>query len=158
MAAFNFALFGATSKHSNKVEESLNLQKYKNKTVYLIIEGTTTNNKAILKFPKAFNLKLFVEINKSQFKFKAVNIKSHPTYLTVSPIPQSFHSFVYKNLSSICFNVSYKLKLFDDLGTSFTEDDVREKMSNFGRLKLISEDFDVDTKSRFVKSYNRVKR
>ncbi|KAH3660172.1 hypothetical protein OGAPHI_007377 [Ogataea philodendri] len=128
------------------------LSKYKSKVVFIFAEGTTSNNRGVLAFPDIDFTSIVAK--KDSFHFRAVSIKSTPSSLISTPIPQSLSSFMYGLLSHLSYDVKYKLKVFDlpDLKPAT----IREKLSNFGTLKLTGQDLDINKKLSFITTYNKV--
>lgn len=93
-----------------KGKEVVDLLKFKGKTIFCLIEGTTTNNKAILKF---IDLKKTYTFD--QFNLKTLIVKVTPPYFNI-PLPCNRFKFIYFLLINKPSNIALKLvehKTFD---------------------------------------------
>lgn len=83
--------------------EVIDLLKYKNKVLFCLIEGTTTNNKAILKF---------IELKKTytfeKFNLKTLVVKITPAYFCL-PLPSSILKFFFYLLTNKPSTIALKL-------------------------------------------------
>ncbi|KAI5954723.1 hypothetical protein KGF57_003746 [Candida theae] len=128
------------------------VSKLKNEIVVLLLEGTTSNNTALLPF-----IKLSSKYSWESFtRVKSVVIKLYPTYFTL-PIPN-------------CSSLYYLYQLFTDFGRKYTRVKVYEfdnSISSTGQLdlskirrsfelnslSLINQDLSIDAKARFIDYY-----
>jgi len=113
---------------------------------FVFVEGTTTNNRSIMPFPKGFDPSKI----SGNAECKVVSLKLHPTSCLTTPIPQSPILFVYQNLSQIHLNGRYKLKSFLMKHSDLVEAKIRESLSNYGKLKLLGEYLDLEKKAEFI--------
>ncbi|RCK55950.1 Lysophosphatidic acid:oleoyl-CoA acyltransferase 1 [Candida viswanathii] len=125
----------------SKVED---VTKFKNKVVFLLLEGTPSNNQAILPF-----VRLNPKYSFEDFAIKSLVLKISPNYFTL-PVP----------------NIG-KLQYFFELVTSITQKHLRAKIYKFdafdvpkirksfelNSLASISGDLDIDAKNKFVRYY-----
>lgn len=125
----------------SKVED---ISKFKRKIVFLLLEGTPSNNKAILPF-----VKLNPKYSFEDFTIKSLVLKISPSYFTL-PIP----------------NIG-KLQYFFELITSINRKNLRAKVYKFDSFNLskirnsfelnslasVSGDLDIDSKNKFVRYY-----
>lgn len=114
------------------------------KLSFVIVEGTTTNNRSVMRFPDGFD---------GSLDGKCISIKQHPTTLT-TPIPESLLHFIYRSISTFG-DTKYKLKLFTENAGS--EDKIRENLSNYGKLKLLGKYLTLDKKAEFVQELEKKK-
>ncbi|QPG75710.1 hypothetical protein FOA43_003069 [Brettanomyces nanus] len=148
---FKFAL---QQTHQSSVSHSLKVTDH-SRAIFVLVEGTTTNNRSVMRFPKKFDINKFVETNTNDHRFKALSIKIHPTDLACTPLPESWFTFVYNNVSNFRLDLRYRMKLFEmDRKTEITEQSIRESLSNYGKLKLLGEYLDIAKKKEFVQSYS----
>ncbi|ODV82755.1 hypothetical protein CANARDRAFT_204624 [[Candida] arabinofermentans NRRL YB-2248] len=155
---FKFAL-SAPSLEPEASKIVKDLSKYSKKTTFLIVEGTTSNNKAILDIPSAFNYQLLAdECKENNIKMKVISIKSQPGHTIPTPIPVSPASYVYSNMTSLQLDSKFKMKLFDlPYSSSIKKADLKEKLSNYRNLKLIGSELSIPKKIEFIKKYNNMK-
>ncbi|KAG7879568.1 hypothetical protein KL938_003621 [Ogataea parapolymorpha] len=150
---FSFAL--AEPKLSTQAADPVDLFKLKNNVVFVLAEGTTSNNRSVLAFPP-IELAAMQSAYKNTFQFKAISIKVLPPSLVTTPIPQSATSYLFSHLSHVKLDVKFKLKSFD-LG-DLKPTTIREKLSNYGSLKLTGPDLDIVKKLSFISAYNKTSR
>ncbi|KAG7742977.1 hypothetical protein KL923_000592 [Ogataea haglerorum] len=153
LETFSFAL--AQPQLTYQSAAPVDLFKLKNSVVFVLAEGTTTNNRSVLAFPP-IDLATVYSAYRNTFEFKAISIKVLPPSLVTTPIPRSTVSYLYSHLSHLKWDVNFRLKSFD-LG-DLKPATVREKLSNYGSLKLTGPDLDVAKKLSFISAYNKTSR
>ncbi|KAG7813903.1 hypothetical protein KL921_000177 [Ogataea angusta] len=153
LETFSFAL--AQPQLTSPAADPVDLSKLKNSVVFVLTEGTTTNNRSVLTFPP-IDLSAIYSTYKNTLEFKAISIKILPPSLVTTPIPQSAASYLYSHLSHLKLDARFKLKSFD-LG-DLKPATVREKLSNYGALKLTGPDLDIAKKLSFISAYNKTTR
>lgn len=127
----------------SKVES---LSSYKNKVVFLLLEGTTSNNKALLPF-----VPLSPNYNFDGFAVKTLVLKISPGYLTM-PIPVSKLGYLFElltNLNKLTLNY-IKLKCY-----KFDKFEVVELRKTFAlnSLNSIDKNLNIAEKQKFVAYY-----
>ncbi|VEU23942.1 DEKNAAC105207 [Brettanomyces naardenensis] len=126
----------------------------KGKVAFVIVEGTTTNNRSIMRFPERFNLREFVQVNRLGHVFKTLSIKVYPGAFFTTPLPESVAKFVYDTVSDFRSDLKYRMKVFE-MGDSegISEHRIRTDLSNYGKMKLLGEHLDLEKKGEFIASY-----
>ncbi|ANZ76093.1 BA75_02747T0 [Komagataella pastoris] len=136
--------------HAQKNGKKIQLSSIpESKTVYLFPEGTTSNNKSILPFVVTADTVSIPKLFK-KFKVKAVSIKNENPY-TTTPIPQPIASYLLTNLFARTSSY-YRLKEFI-LDKDHTWPEIRDLLSNSGRLKLVGKDLSLEKKVEFIKKF-----
>ncbi|KAI0462946.1 hypothetical protein LJB42_003750 [Komagataella kurtzmanii] len=154
---YEYSLFGVVvhalsspNLHAQKNGKKIQLSSIsESKTVFLFPEGTTSNNKSILPFLVTTDTVSVPKLFK-KFKVKALSIKNENPY-TTTPIPQALASYLLTNLFTR--NSShYRLKEFI-LDKDHTWPEIRDLLSNSGRLKLVGKDLSLEKKVEFIKKF-----
>lgn len=128
------------------------VSKFKDKTVVLFLEGTTSNNSALLPF-----IKLNPKYTWDEFtSVKSVVLKLYPGYFTL-PIPNC-SSLYY--LYQLCTDfgkkyVKVKIYQFDNGESAIGKLDLPKIRRSFelNSLNLINQDLSIDAKARFIDYY-----
>ncbi|KAL6453630.1 LOA1 Lysophosphatidic acid:oleoyl-CoA acyltransferase 1 [Candida maltosa Xu316] len=120
------------------------VSKLKNRIVFLLLEGTPSNNKAILPF-----IKLNPRYSFDEFTIKSLVVRLSPVHLTL-PIP---HVGKLQYLFELMTNLSQKtvrnkIYKFD----TFNVSQIRRSFES-NSLSPINQDLDIDAKNRFVSYY-----
>lgn len=143
---------------SSDIDASKDLQKLvgDNSTLYVIVEGTITNGKGLLSYPKGFDVGAFCKMVKNAgYGLKVMSVKVSPIGVTETVIPTSKLYWLFCNFGSLNMNVKYRLKLSDmsDIGNDMISDTIiREKLANNGRFKLLGRDMDVTKKGEYLEA------
>jgi len=132
------------SADSGKLRQTVQLDK--RAANFVFVEGTTTNNRSIMTFPRGFDALQISE----RSEYKVISLKLHPAGCLATPIPQSLLSFVYRNISQLHLSGRYRLKSFSMKRSELTEAKIRENLSNYGKLKLLGEYLDLEKKAEFI--------
>ncbi|CAI5757622.1 unnamed protein product [Candida verbasci] len=135
-------LWNFTFDSSIKGELVTELSKYKNSIVFLLVEGTSSNNKSILPF---INLNPKYELD--QFNIKSLIYKVSPNYFTM-PIP---YISKIKYLFELITNISkkqIKLKIYNYEKLDFGKIKHSYELNSLNSVKL-----NIDDKEKFVDYY-----
>lgn len=164
---FNFFKFTAFNQNINDEDSTTcdggilkDASELKGKTVCVFFEGTPSNNKSIL-YPNKnlFDIKNFKSSTESSpFTLKLVSITCSP-YLT-TPLPKTVGKYLYEQMveSSPC---GYKMKIFEETSldiNKLTWLQIREKLSNSGKLKLVGSELSIETKKIFFDAFKKGKK
>lgn len=147
---------------STSWEESTkhDLKEFKNKTILIFAEGTTSNGKSILKFPftqsqfNQFFQDLTVTNDIKITKINSLGIKITPGKLT-TPLEVSLIAYVYRLLTNVS-GISYKVRLnvVNELNPLELDlNKIRNSFTNNGKFKLV--ELGHSEKAEFIKKYNR---
>lgn len=147
---FQFALSQPTLESSPT--ETVPLRLPTNQVSFIIVEGTTTNNKSVLQFPKDFDVQALASAN--TVHIKTVSLKLKPTAFLTTPLPESAFKFIYDNVSNYRLDGQYRMKLFET--SPVTTQAVRTDLSNYGKLKLLGADLDLAKKIQFIDQYKSI--
>lgn len=125
----------------SKVED---VSKFKKKIVFLLLEGTPSNNKAILPF-----VKLNPKYSFEEFNIKSLVLRISPTYFTL-PIPNIGKlQYFFELVASVnTKNLRAKIYKFD----SFNVPQIR-KSFELNSLASVGGELDIDSKNKFIKYY-----
>lgn len=117
---------------------------YKDRLVILFVEGTPSNNKAVLPFAK-------ITVPAKGYNFKTVSLKVAPASLAV-PIPSvSQLGYFYGLISALSRPTSVRIKIFNHGKTDRPSFDWNLSKSAFklDSFNLIGEDLDMAAKKKF---------
>ncbi|OUM51555.1 hypothetical protein BVG19_g658 [[Candida] boidinii] len=166
---FNFFKFTAFNQNINDEDSTIcdggilkDVSELRGKTACVFFEGTPSNNKSIL-YPNKnlFDIKRFkstATTDGSPFTLKLVSITCSP-YLT-TPLPRSVGKYLYDQMveGSSC---GYKMKIFEETSldiSKLTWLQVREKLSQSGRLKLVGSELGIESKKKFFDAFKKGKK
>lgn len=134
-----------------------------NGTLYVIVEGTITNNKGVLNFPRGFDAGAFAKMAIScNYGFKIMSMKVLPSGVSGTVIPTNIWWWIFLNFGSMSMDVKYRIKMTvlvdkyakDKDGNAdaalITDSLIRTKLANNSRLKLLGSDMDVKRKREYV--------
>jgi hypothetical protein len=145
---------------SNASQHPLEYKILKGKIIFIFAEGTTSNGKSILPFlltQEKFN-SFLSKLNDSSIvinKITSIGMKHYPSTL-VTPLGSTPFKFFYKVLTSFSFNSKLRINTVNEvnpLENSLVK--IRNSFTNNGKFKLISEEFNIDMKSKFISTYRR---
>lgn len=140
-------LFRHTFDSSVRGKTVDDISKFKNKIVFLLAEGTPSNNKALLPF-------LRVNTNKQQlesFNIKSLVLKLSPGYLTLPIAHVSKLRYLFELLSNtdIRYNlIKAKVYQFDKWDVAAIRDSFR-----INGLELVGDSLNIEHKRKFVDYY-----
>ncbi|KAG0681033.1 hypothetical protein C6P40_002833 [Pichia californica] len=152
---------------SSNVDGVSDLKKFvgENGILYVIVEGTITNNKGILSFPRGFDVGAFAKMAIScNYGFKIMSLKVLPTGISNTVIPTNFWYWIFLNFGSMSMNLKYRIKmtvLFDKYTKNgsenvdpsmITDTLIRTILANNSRLKLLSSEMDVKKKREYIQA------
>lgn len=150
---------------SSNVDGVADLKKYVgNKgTLYVVVEGTITNNKGILSFPRGFDVGALAKMTiSSGYGLKVLSMKVLPAGISGTVIPTNKWWWLFLNFGSLSMNLKYKMRmtaLVDKYAKTdaenmepemITDSVIRTKLANNSRLKLLSRDMDVHKKRDYI--------
>jgi len=127
------------------------VSKLKNKVVVLLLEGTTSNNSALLPF-----IKLNPKYTWDEFaRVKSVVIKLYPSYFTLPISNCSSLYYLYQLFTDFSKKyVKIKIYQFDNTHSQQQLDLPRIRRSfELNSLNLINQDLSIDAKARFIDYY-----
>lgn len=123
-------------------------------TLYVIPEGTITNNRGLLAFPNNFNVgnSFSNGCKKIGRNLKTCTIKVTPMGNLGTVLPIGKFWWYYLNFCSMKMDSKVKIifSIIDD--SNITNDIIRSKLSNNGRLKLLSKDLTIQSKIDYIKA------
>ncbi|CDK28137.1 unnamed protein product [Kuraishia capsulata CBS 1993] len=151
--AFKFALSDPVTAHQGEIIHDV--AKFKNKTLFVFPESTTSNNKAILPFNPKLG-KLSDLMGENTFKLKAISTKSYPPQLTTTPLPTSVITFLWTSLSHLKFETRFKSKVFL-LESESTWKEARTALTNYGKLNLVGNSLNLQAKIAFIAAFKKGK-
>lgn len=149
---------------SSNVDGVADLKKYVgNKgTLYVVVEGTITNNKGILSFPRGFDVGALAKMTiSSGYGLKVLSMKVLPAGISGTVIPTNKWWWLFLNFGSLSMNLKYKMRMTalvdkyaktdaENMEPEITDSVIRTKLANNSRLKLLSRDMDVHKKREYI--------
>lgn len=128
-------------------------------TLYVFPEGTITNNRGVLGFPQGFNENgSFADACKSLGRaVKTCTVKLMPmgNMGTVLPIGKVW--WYYLNFGSMKMDTKVKIVISPLDEANITNEVIRTKLSNNGRLKLLSKTLTVASKVEYINAIREKK-
>lgn len=123
-------------------------EQFKNKCLFIVLEGTITNNRGILQQPKGFVIKDYLG---EESKVRVISMKMTPVgnIGTVLPINEWWWNFV--NFGN---TKTHKLKMVISEAAKNDAVELRQKLT-VNRLKLLS--LDIDSKRDFITAFKEKK-
>ncbi|KAI5953395.1 hypothetical protein KGF54_002767 [Candida jiufengensis] len=135
--------FGKNS-NNRPIEET---SKFKHKIVFLLLEGTTSNNQSILPFIKLNPKYTFDGIS----SIKSMVLKFSPNYFTI-PIPINISKFYYLfELLTDFKSKTFKIKIYKF--DNFNLVDIRKSFELNSLALINNKDLSIDGKEDFIKYY-----
>lgn len=150
---------------SSNVDGVADLKKFvgPNGTLYVIVEGTITNNKGILNFPRGFDAGALAKMAiSSNYGFKIMSMKVLPSGISNTVIPTNKWYWLFLNFGSMSMNIKYRIKMkvlvdkytkngSENLdSTLITDSLIRTTLANNSRLKLLGREMDVKKKREYI--------
>ncbi|KAK6463212.1 putative vacuolar sorting protein [Scheffersomyces coipomensis] len=151
---WEFINFSFNSKQKGKLIDEKDLSKLDLSTSinFFLLEGTASNNKAILPFiitPQIVNL-----LNQTSQPIKSIIVKFQPNYYTL-PIPNLYSKvyYLFEILSNLSSSNFIKVKIYNI--NNERKDVINKVKQSFqeNNLSIISDNLDIDEKSKFIHYY-----
>lgn len=157
---------------SSNADGIADLEKFvgKNGTLYVVVEGTITNNKGVLSFPRGFDAGAFARMAVSaNYGFKVMSVKVTPPGISGTVIPTNKWWWLFLNFSSLSMQTKYKLKMSvlvdkysdntdENMNPELISDTcIREKLATNGRLKLLGNEMDIVKKREYIQAVTESK-
>lgn len=142
-----WSLFQYTFSLQHKGQPIDNIQQFKNSAVFVLLEGTSTNNKGLLPFIKLSNYDF------AGFSIKSMVMKINPGYYTL-PIPYiSKYWYLYMLLTNVQLANHYiKIKIY--LYQKFDSSQIR---NSFEINQINPVNLSIEDKAKFLTYYNDFK-
>lgn len=152
---------------SSNVDGVADLKKYVGEkgTLYVVVEGTITNNKGILSFPLGFDAGALAKMSiSSGYGLKVLSTKVLPAGVSGTVIPTNKWWWLFLNFGSLSMDVKYKQRMTvlvdkytktgsDNMDAELITDSLlRTKLANNSRLKLLSKDMDIHKKREYMQA------
>lgn len=128
-------------------------------TLYVIPEGTITNNRGLLSFPAGFNV---AGSFSNGCKKIGRNIKTCTIKLSImgnlgTVLPIGKFWWYYLNFGSMTMDSKVKIIISTIDEANITNEIIKSKLSNNGRLKLLSKDLTIESKIDYIKAIKEKK-
>ncbi|KAK6456236.1 vacuolar protein sorting protein 66 [Scheffersomyces xylosifermentans] len=120
---------------------------YKSKVVFLLLEGTTSNNKALLPF-----VKLKPSYTFKGFTVKSLVVKIKPAYFTL-PIPTSKIGYLFELLTNLDQLKNNYIRLKSYQFDSFAPETIKSSFE-MNSLNAINQNLNIAEKENFIAYYN----
>lgn len=122
------------------------LSTLKDKIVFLLLEGTPSNNKSVLPFIKLNSRYKFDE----NFKIKSLILKIIPNYFTLPISYIGKFQYLFQLLTNLSKNSLIRFKIYKYYNFDLTEIRCSYELNS---LSLINQDLNLDSKEKFINYY-----
>lgn len=119
----------------------------KDKAVFIVAEGTVTNGKSIVKFPRGFTLKGLENV-------KTLSTKVSPVVCSTVG-PTSKFSWIIANMSSVIPSTRYRMKL-SLIKNGASDDNIRATLAESGKMKVVGDPLTAETKREYLSALHEL--
>ncbi|TID29895.1 hypothetical protein CANINC_001534 [Pichia inconspicua] len=120
----------------------------RDKVIFLVAEGTVTNGKSVIRFPRGFTLNKIARV-------KTLSTRATPVSCTTVG-PTSKISWIFTNMGTIVPSIHYRLKL-SIVKEGATDDEIRNTLADNGKMKVIGDSLTVETKRDYLSALEEIK-